>query len=66
MSKIVQWQTVDWSAVAFCGIWSRSTLFAKAYLSQYVGLIYNIGFYKETLEYQIMSHLYTCPDYAHN
>ena len=29
-----------WSDATFCGIWSVSTLFAKAYLSQYLGLLW--------------------------
>ena len=29
-----------WSNAAFCGIWSMSTLFAKAYLSQCLGLLW--------------------------
>ena len=32
-------QCRPWSDAAFCSIWSRSTLFAKAYLSQYLGLL---------------------------
>ena len=28
-----------WSDATFCGVWSGSTLFAQAYLSQYLGLI---------------------------
>ena len=30
-------QCRPWPATAFCGIWSGSTLFAKAYLSQHLG-----------------------------
>ena len=33
-----QWRPC--SDAAFCGIWSGSTLFAKAYLSQYLGLLW--------------------------
>ena len=32
-----------WSDAAFCGIWSGSTLFAKAYLSQYLGLLQKLN-----------------------
>ena len=32
-------QCRPWSDAAFCGVWSWSTQFAKAYLSQYVGLL---------------------------
>ena len=32
-------QCRPWSDAAFCSIWSGSTLFAKAYLSQYLGLL---------------------------
>ena len=34
-----------WSDPAFCGIWSGSTLLAKAYLSQYLGLLRYIVFF---------------------
>ena len=33
-------QCRPWSDAAFCGIWSGSTLFAKAYHSQYLGLLW--------------------------
>ena len=33
-------QCGPWSDAAFCGIWSGSTLFAKVYLSQYLGLLW--------------------------
>ena len=32
-------QCWPWSDATFCGIWSGSTLFAKAYMSQYLGLL---------------------------
>ena len=36
-------QCRPWSDAAFCSIWSESTLFAKAYLSQYLGLLGYLG-----------------------
>ena len=30
----------SWSDAAECGIWSGSTMFAKAYQSQYLGLLW--------------------------
>ena len=38
-------QCRPWSDVAVCGIWSGSTLFAEAYLPQYLGLLLYIVFY---------------------
>ena len=35
-------QCRTWSGIALCGIWSGSTLFAKVYLSQYLGLLWYI------------------------
>ena len=32
-------QCRPWSVAAFCSVWSRSILFTKAYLSQYLGLL---------------------------
>ena len=33
-------QCRPWSEVSFCNIWSGSTLFAQAHLSQYLGLLW--------------------------
>ena len=32
-------QYKPWSDATFCGVWSGTTLFAKAYLSQYLELL---------------------------
>ena len=38
-------QCIPWSDTAFCCIWTGSTLFANAYLSQYLGLLLYSCFY---------------------
>ena len=40
-------QCRPWSDAEYCSIWSGSTLFAKAYLSQYLGLLRYIGRVKQ-------------------
>ena len=38
-------QCIAWSDAAFCSVWSWSTLFAKACLSQYLGLLQELAFF---------------------
>ena len=42
-------QCRTWSDAAYCSVWSGSTLFAKAYLSQYLGLFTRSSYARQNI-----------------
>ena len=56
-------QCRPWSDAAFCSIWSGSTLFAKAYLSQYLGLLWYCSCKLEPSENKVLAEYHFYPWY---